>query len=98
LFYQVLEWSCMVGAFAAFCFKLPALRRNWNDPALMALLVYFLCSALSFFLGLDAIWPFIARAFGYANITTILIHAIIVVLTLAQQVVLVYCSYQPDDA
>jgi hypothetical protein len=88
----------MGGALTALFYKLPALARNRSDPALHALCSYFLLSFLSFFLGLDAIWPHIADAFGYRNITTIIIHCIIVLMTAAQQVALVYWSYPPELA
>jgi hypothetical protein len=98
MIYQLLEWGCMVGGFAAFFYRLPALLRDRSNPALLALCVYFLCSAMSFLLGLDAIWPYIANLFGYENVTTILIHTIVVVLTAAQQVVLVYWTWPPEQA
>jgi hypothetical protein len=98
MIYQLLEWGCMVVGFAAFFYKLPALLRDRSNPALLALCVYFLCSAMSFLLGLDAVWPYVANLFGYENVTTILIHAIVIVLTAAQQVVLVYWTWPPEQA
>lgn len=98
MIYQLLEWGCMIGGFAAFFYRLPALLRDRTDPALLALCIYFLCSAMSFLLGLDAVWPYVANLFGYENVTTIIIHAIVIILTAAQQVVLVYWTWPPDQA
>src|SRR5256885_418853 len=98
MIYQLLEWGCMIGGFAAFSYNLPALFRGRSNPALLAMCVYFLCSALSFLLGLDAVWPYIANLFGYENVTTIIIHAIVIALTAAQQVVLVYWAWPPEQA
>lgn len=88
----------MIGGFAAFFYKLPALLPGRSNPALLALCVYFLCSAMSFLLGLDAVWPHVANLFGYENVTTIIIHAIVIVLTAAQQVVLMYWAWPPEQA
>ncbi|TDD91846.1 MAB_1171c family putative transporter [Actinomadura rubrisoli] len=88
----------MIGALAALLYTLPRLVRDVADPALIAICTYFTCSFLSFFLGLDFIWPHIADLFGYKNTTTILIHCIIVVLTAAQLIVLMHWSHPPEAA
>ncbi|WP_242911363.1 MAB_1171c family putative transporter [Actinomadura terrae] len=98
MLYDIMEWSCMIGAFLALLYTLPRLARHFTDAAVVAVSVYFACSFLSFFLGLDFVWPHLADLFGFRNITTIMIHCIVVVLTAAQQVVLVHWSYPPKLA
>ncbi|WP_404828636.1 MAB_1171c family putative transporter [Spongiactinospora rosea] len=88
----------MVGALIALLYTLPRLVHSSINVATIAILVYFACSFLSFFLGLEFVWPHLARLFGYNNITTILIHCIVVILTAAQQVVLIYWLYAPSLA
>ncbi|MFC6930591.1 MAB_1171c family putative transporter [Actinomadura yumaensis] len=88
----------MIGALMALLYTLPRLVRHPTEVAVVAVCVYFASSFLSFFLGLDFVWPSIADLFGYRNITTILIHCTVVVLTAAQQVVLINWSYPLDVA
>ncbi|MBW1596155.1 MAB_1171c family putative transporter [Streptomyces sp. JJ38] len=98
MFYQVLSWTCALGGLAAVLYKLPALPRHRRDAAYIALCVYFLCSSLSFFVELDQVRDDIARILHYPNITTFLCQALVVVLTAAQQVVLVHWSHGPGQA
>lgn len=98
MFYQILSWTCAVAGLAAFAYRLPALRRHRRDPGLVALCVYFLCSGLSFLVDLDPLRTPIADALGYPNITTIMTQFAVVVLTAAQQVVLVHWSHPPHEA
>lgn len=96
--YRVLNLCCMLGALAALFYQLPVLLRNRKDPSVIAISVYFSCSALSFFLGVMPISDHVARALGHDNISIILIHSHVIALTVAQQVVLVYWSYPPAEA
>ncbi|MCQ4040694.1 MAB_1171c family putative transporter [Streptantibioticus rubrisoli] len=96
--YQILSWACAIAGLAAFCYKLPALSRSRRNPAMIALCGYFLCSGLSFLVDLDAIREHICRFLSYPNITTIMVQAAVVVLTAAQQVVLIHWSHPPDEA
>ncbi|MEE1927082.1 MAB_1171c family putative transporter [Streptomyces sp. TRM 70351] len=98
MFYQVLSWSCALGGLVALVYKLPALPRHRGDAAFIALCVYFLCSSLSFFVELDQLRTHIAEILRYQNITTFLCQALVVVLTGAQQVVLVHWSHPPAQA
>ncbi|MGH9196859.1 MAG: MAB_1171c family putative transporter, partial [Acidimicrobiia bacterium] len=98
MLYHVLAWTCMLGALAAFAYKLPMLLRNKVDPALMALSSYFLLSFASFFLELDAVWPRIAGVFGNVYAVMIISDSAVILLTAAQQIVLVYWSYPPREA
>jgi hypothetical protein len=96
--YDLLQWGCMISALLALCYTFPRLVRNPTDKPVVAICVYFACSFLSFFLSLDFISPRLAHLVGYRNITTLLIHCIVVVLTAAQQVVLTYWSYPLEIA
>jgi hypothetical protein len=104
MIYGILEWTCTIAALAAFGYRLATLPgsaaggRGRVDPALVALTVYFLGSFLSFFVGLDAISPHIAGLFHTTNITIILSHGAVIVLTAAQQVVLIYWAHPPESA
>ncbi|WP_340556461.1 MAB_1171c family putative transporter [Streptomyces sp. GSL17-111] len=98
MFYQVLSWACALGGLIALLYKLPALPRHRGDVAYLALCLYFLCSSLSFFVELDQIRDDIARLLHYPSITTFLCQAAVVVLTAAQQVVLVHWSHAPEQA
>ncbi|GIJ45068.1 hypothetical protein Val02_19540 [Virgisporangium aliadipatigenens] len=96
--YQVLEWTCTVIAFAAFAYRLGTLPGNHRDPTHAALCVYFFGSFFSFVIGLDAVSPHVADLFHYRNVTIILSHAAVVVLTAAQLVVLTYWALPPERA
>ncbi|WUI04126.1 hypothetical protein OHR68_20785 [Spirillospora sp. NBC_00431] len=98
MLYAVIEWTCMIGALAALTYKSRMLFRADRDPALVAICVYFFFSALSFFLGLEPIWPHLAGAFGYENITTIFVHCSVLVLTAAQLAALLFWSNPPEVA
>jgi hypothetical protein len=71
---------------------------NKTEPATIALAVYFLGSFFSFAVGLDVISPYIAQLFGFENITIILSHVSVIVLTTAQQVVLIYWAHPTELA
>jgi hypothetical protein len=64
----------------------------------VGLTVYFFGSFLSFAVGLDAVSPYIINLFGTQNITIILSHSAVIVLTAAQQVVLIYWANPPEKA
>lgn len=98
MIYAVLEWTCTIVALVAFIYRWITMSRRDRDLAQVALAVYFLCSFLSFFVGLDAIWPYFAAFFHTPNITIILSHAAVIVLTAAQQVVLICWAYPPETA
>jgi hypothetical protein len=96
--YAVLEWTCTIVALVAFSYRWATVSRSRPDPARIALTFYFLFSFLSFFVGLDAIWPYLAAFFHTPNITIILSHSAVIVLTAAQQVVLIYWARPPELA
>lgn len=96
--YQILSWLCAISGLAAFCYKVPALYRHLRDPAVFALGVYFLCSGLSFLVDLDPIRSPVAAFLQYPNITTIMTQIAVVILTAAQQVILVYWSHPAAEA
>jgi len=96
--YEAFSWSCGLIGVAAFLYKLPALRRNRSDPALIALCVYFLCSGVSYLVDSNPIRACLLDLLDYPNITTVLVQAAVVILTAAQQVVLVHWSHPPDEA
>lgn len=98
MIYAVLEWTCTIVALVAFIYRWITMSRHDRDLAQVALAVYFLCSFLSFFVGLDAISPYFAALFHTPNITIILSHAAVIVLTAAQQVVLIYWAHPPETA
>jgi hypothetical protein len=98
MIYQVLEWTCTVTALAALVYRLVTMPRGNVDPALVGLTVYFFGSFLSFAVGLDAVSPYIIDLFGTQNITIILSHSAVIVLTAAQQVVLIYWANPPERA
>ncbi|MFJ5810602.1 hypothetical protein OG906_08040 [Streptomyces sp. NBC_01426] len=96
--YTVLAWVCAFVGLAAFAYRLPDLLRRRHDVALWALCVYFLCSGISFLVDLDQLRLHISDFFGLPNITSLITQAAVVVLTAAQQVVLVHWSAPPDQA
>ncbi|MFJ1865944.1 MAB_1171c family putative transporter [Streptomyces sp. NPDC088097] len=98
LFYTVLAWVCAIVGLAAFAYRLPDLLRRRQDIALWALCVYFLCSGISFLVDLDQLRLHISGFFGLPNITSLITQVAVVVLTAAQQVVLVYWSSPPAEA
>jgi hypothetical protein len=94
----VIEWSCAVIALAAFIYRFLTLPRDHFDPALVALSIYFLASFVSFIVGLEPVCGQLAELTGFTNITIIASHAAVVILTTAQQVVLIYWAHRPDEA
>jgi len=98
MIYDVLAHICALAGLAAFCYKLPELLQRRTDPALWALAVYFLCSGLSFLIDLNWLRGHVSGFFSYPNLTTIMTQAAVVVLTAAQQVVLVHWSHPPEEA
>ncbi|MFD5393045.1 MAB_1171c family putative transporter [Streptomyces sp. NPDC127097] len=98
MLFTVVAWITGVSALMAFCYKLPAARRTGNDPALVALCVYFLTSALSFLVDLEPFRTVLSGVLRYPNITTVLSQAAVIVLTAAQQVALVHWADPPDRA
>lgn len=96
MLYQILEWTCTVIALAAFGYRLVTLPGRRDTLTHAALCVYFFASFASFAVGLDAVSPYVAEAFHYRNVTIILSHAAVVVLTAAQLVVLV-CWTSPAE-
>ncbi|WP_344325211.1 MAB_1171c family putative transporter [Streptomyces macrosporus] len=98
MIYDVLAHICALAGLAAFCYRLPELLQRRTDPALWALAVYFLCSGLSFLIDLNWLRDHVSGFFGYPNLTTIMTQAAVVVLTAAQQVVLVHWSHPPEQA
>ncbi|MCF3105980.1 hypothetical protein IPZ58_31055 [Streptomyces roseoverticillatus] len=89
--------SAAAGA-SAFLYRLPELTRRRDDPAVWALCVYFLASALSFLIDLNVLRNHIAAFFNYPNVTTVITQSAVVILTAAQQVVLIYWSHPPEVA
>jgi hypothetical protein len=89
MLYSVLEWTCTIIALAAFLYRVVTWPSR-ADPSVGALCVYFFGSFFSFAVGLDAISPYIANLVGYHNVTIILSHGAVIVLTAAQLVVLIY--------
>ncbi|QIY53270.1 hypothetical protein HEP86_00530 [Streptomyces sp. RPA4-5] len=98
MLFTVIAWITGVSALMAFCYKLPAARRSGNDPALVALCIYFLASALSFLVDLEPFRTVLSGVLHYPNITTVLSQAAVIVLTAAQQVALVHWAGPPDKA
>lgn len=98
MLYQLLSHTCAFAGLAAFAYRLPALLRHHRDPGLVALCTYFLCSGTSFLVDLDPLRLRIANALDYPNITTVMTQGAVVVLTAAQQVVLVHWSHPPEEA
>lgn len=98
MIYGVLAWICAIGGLAAFSYRLPDLLRRKHDIALWALCTYFLCSGISFLVDLDQLRLHISDFFGLPNITSLITQVAVVVLTAAQQVVLVYWSSPPAEA
>lgn len=98
MIYTILAWVCAFVGLAAFGYRLPDLLRRRHDIALWALCTYFLCSGISFLVDLDQLRLHISAFFGLANITSLITQAAVVVLTAAQQVVLVYWSAPPAEA
>lgn len=98
MIYAVLEWTCTIAALIAFLYRWITLSGANRDPAQIALTVYFLGSFLSFAVGLDLVAPHIEAFFHLKNITIILSHAAVIVLTAAQQAVLIYWTYPPEKA
>jgi hypothetical protein len=97
MIYEYLEWTCTLVGLIAFLHRMIYAFPNKTDPAAIALSIYFLSSFLSFAVGLDAITPYFA-VFDFRNITIILSHASVIILTVAQQVVLMYWAHPPDLA
>ncbi|UQX03828.1 MAB_1171c family putative transporter [Streptomyces sp. RerS4] len=98
MIYTILAWVCAGVGLAAFAYRLPDLLRRRHDIALWALCTYFLCSGISFLVDLDLLRLHISAFFGLPNITSLITQVAVVVLTAAQQVVLVYWSAPPDRA
>lgn len=98
MIYTVLAWVCAFVGLAAFAYRLPDLLRRRNDIALWALCTYFLCSGISFLVDLDQLRLHISAFFGLPNVTSLITQVAVVVLTAAQQVVLVYWSSPPAEA
>ncbi|WP_260609839.1 MAB_1171c family putative transporter [Streptomyces sp. WAC06614] len=96
--YAVLAWVCTFVGIAAFAYRLPEALRRRTDVALWALCTYFLCSGISFLVDLDLLRLHISAFFGLPNITSLITQVAVVVLTAAQQVVLVYWSAPPAEA
>ncbi|MBW1602018.1 hypothetical protein JJV70_07800 [Streptomyces sp. JJ66] len=96
--YQILSWASALVGIVAVLYKLPGLPRHRGDAAYVALCLYFLCSGLSFFVELDHLRGHIAAFLHYPNITTFLCQGLVVVLTGAQQVVLVHWAHEPGTA
>ncbi|MBW5486477.1 MAB_1171c family putative transporter [Streptomyces bambusae] len=96
--YTALAWICAFVGLAAFAYRLPDLVRRRHDVALWALCTYFLCSGISFLVDLDLLRLHISAFFGLPNITSLITQVAVVVLTAAQQVVLVYWSSPPAEA
>ncbi|HKS98855.1 MAG TPA: MAB_1171c family putative transporter [Rugosimonospora sp.] len=98
MIYTILEWGCTIIALAAFLYRLVTIPGSRFEPAITALCVYFFGSFFSFFVGLDLISPYVARVFGYHNVTIILSHGAVIILTAAQLVVLTYWAYPAEVA
>jgi hypothetical protein len=98
MIYTVLEWTCTIMALIAFSYRWITVFRSDRDPAQVALTFYFLFSFLSFVVGLDGISAYVAAFFHTPNITIILSHGAIIVLTAAQQVALIYWAHPPETA
>lgn len=98
MIYQLLEWTCTIIALAAFLYRVLTIPGRRADPAVVAMSVYFFGSFFSFVVGLDAISPYVARLFHYRNVTIVLSHAAIIILTAAQLVVLTYWAYPAQAA
>lgn len=98
MIYSTLELICTLVALDAFLYRILGPFTNKAEPAAIALSIYFLGSFLSFVVGLDSVSPYIAQLFGFNNVTIILSHAFVIVLTTAQQVVLIYWAYPPELA
>lgn len=96
--YDCLSHLCAVAGIAAFLYQLPELARRRNDAAVWALSGYFLASGLSFLIDLNEIRNHIATFLGHPNITTVVTQSAVVVLTGAQQVVLIHWSKPPHEA
>ncbi|MFV0129417.1 MAB_1171c family putative transporter [Streptomyces sp. HMX112] len=96
--YDVLAHICTLAGLAAFCYRLPELTQRRTDPALWALAVYFLGSGFSFLIDLNWLRDHISGFFSYPNLTTIMAQSAVVILTAAQQVVLVHWSHPPEQA
>ncbi|MGP4000348.1 MAB_1171c family putative transporter [Streptomyces sp. 8N706] len=96
--YDVLAFICTVAGLAAFCYKVPELMRRRTDPALWALALYFLSSGLSYVIDLNWLRNDVSELFGYVNITSLLTQSLVVILTAAQQVLLIHWSHPPEQA
>jgi len=91
--YSLLEWACTLIALIAVLYRVIGPLKNKATPGAIALTIYFLASFLSYAVGLKVISPHLALLAGFDNITIILSHALVIVLTAAQQVVLAYWAY-----
>ncbi|MGW3951843.1 MAB_1171c family putative transporter [Streptomyces sp. NPDC004752] len=98
MIYQVFAWCCALGALAAFLYKVPGLVRARLDPARIALCTYFLATCLCFAMGLEPVRSLAAALVGLPGATFLLVQAMVVVLTAAQQVVLAHWSDPPARA
>lgn len=96
--YTALAWICAFVGLAAFAYRLPDLRRRPRDIALWGLCIYFLCSGISFLVDLDQLRLKISGFLGLPNVTSLITQIAVVVLTAAQQVVLVHWSAPPAEA
>ncbi|GHF58793.1 hypothetical protein GCM10010218_45160 [Streptomyces mashuensis] len=96
--YDILAYLCAAAGLTAFLYKLPALARQPRDPALYALCTYFLGSAVSFLIDLNQIRDDVAEFLDFPNVTTVITQGAVVVLTAAQQVVLIHWSHAPGES
>ncbi|WP_435242659.1 MAB_1171c family putative transporter [Streptomyces cucumeris] len=96
--YQALAWCCVTGGMAAFLYKVPGLVGGRTDPARIALCVYFLATCLYFAVSLEPFRSLTATLVGPPGAVLLFVEAMVIVLTAAQQVVLVHWADPPESA
>ncbi|WLQ37214.1 hypothetical protein P8A18_28920 [Streptomyces castrisilvae] len=98
LLFQWLSWACAISNLIAFCYKAPALRKNAQRAALVALCTYFFFNGLSYWVDLEIFRGPLIEFFDYPNITIIIVQVSVIVLTAAQQISVVHLTLPPEQA
>lgn len=98
MIHQLLAWGCVIGGLAAFLYKAPGLMSGRRRPARIALCVCFMATSLGFMVVVEPFRSLADRFLSMSGAAVMLVPLLMIVVTTAQQVVLVHLSDPPEQA